>query len=111
MNRVLWLAILLGITTASFAQKYPTVAPNPHKATLEHLRSISEIPVTGWTGHPADIPHPEEVTASTSGWKEIKIDDPWKNPAFWIRNTIEIPQQVHGYDLKGARIQLDFWIA
>ena len=111
MKRLLWLAILLVIATTSFAQKYPTVAPNPHKAALQRLRSITEIPLTGWTGHAADFPHPEDIAASTSGWSDVKVNDPWKNSAYWVRKTIEIPQQVNGYDLKGATVRLDFWIS
>src|SRR3569832_1416656 len=100
MKRSLWLVVLLVIANASFAQKYPTVAPNPHKGALEKLRSITQIPLTGWAGHVADIPHPEENSASSTGWSEVKVDEPWKNPAYWVRKTIEIPQQVNGYDLK-----------
>ncbi len=111
MKRVLWLAILLGIATSSFAQKYPTVAPNPHKAALQRLRSITEMPLTGWTGHAADFPHPEDVATSTSGWTDVKVNEPWKNSAFWVRKTIEIPEQLNGYALKGATIRLDFWIS
>jgi alpha-mannosidase len=111
MKRVLWLVILLVVATASFAQKYPTVAPNPHKAALERLRLITEIPLTGWTGHTADFPHPEDVAASSSGWADVKVNDPWKNSAYWVRKTIEIPQQINGYDLKGATVRLDFWIS
>src|SRR6185369_14378867 len=111
MKRVLWLAILLSVATLSFSQKYPTVAPNPHKAALERLRSITEIPLTGWTGHAADFPHPEDVATSTYGWTDVKVDEPWKNSAFWVRKTVEIPEQGNGYALKGATVRLDFWIS
>ena len=111
MKRLLWLVILLVISTTGFAQKYPTVAPNPHNAALERLRSITEITLTGWTGHAADFPHPEDVAASTTGWSDVKVNGPWKYSAYWVRKTIEIPQQINGYDLKGATVRLDFWIS
>jgi alpha-mannosidase len=110
MKRVYWLVLLLTIAAAAFAQKYPTVAPNPYKATLDRLRSSVEIPVTDWRGHAADFPHPEDVKVNDSGWTPVKLNEPWNNVSYWLRKTIEVPQQFQGYDPKGARLQLDLAI-
>lgn len=112
MKRLSGLVIcLVVLITTGFAQKYPTVAPNPYKPTLDRLRSITEIPVADWRGHTADFPHPEDVNVVGSDWAPVKINEPWNNAAYWLRKTIEVPRQVNGYDLTGARLQLDFWIA
>jgi alpha-mannosidase len=111
MKRAFWLGLLLAITSASFAQKYPTIAPNPYKSTLDRIRSTVDIPVTGWRGHVADFPHPEDVNLDDSSWTAVEVKQLWSAPAYWIRKTVEVPKQFNGYDPKGARLQLDLAIS
>ncbi|HEU5400060.1 MAG TPA: alpha-mannosidase [Terriglobales bacterium] len=110
MKRAFLLCVFLSITCTGFAQKYPTIAPNPYKATLDRIRSAVDVPVTGWRGHVADSPHPEDPDLNDSGWSQVEVKQPWSIPAYWVRKTIEIPQQINGYDPKGSKLQLDFAI-
>lgn len=110
MKRALWLCVILTLTCAGFAQKYPTIAPNPYRTTLDRMRSAVDIPVTGWRGQVADFPHPEDVNLNDSGWSQIEAKQPWSGPAYWLRKTIEVPPQFNGYDPKGARLQLDLYV-
>src|SRR5512146_263091 len=110
MKRAFCLAILLTVASSVLAQKYPTVAANPYKATLERLRSTVQVPVSDWRGHAADLAHPEEAGLNDSDWSPVKVNEPWKKAAYWLRKTVEIPQQFNGYSPKGAKLQLDLYI-
>lgn len=111
MKRSLWIVLLLVVAiSGAFAQAHPTVAPNPYKPVLDRLKSISAVPLPEWRAHAADFPHPEEPALDDSTWASVKVNEPWEIAAQWVRRTLEIPAQVSGYDIKGARIQLDLWM-
>lgn len=111
MKRALGIVFLFSIAFLNVqGQAHPTVAPNPYKPVLDRLKSITHVPMSEWRAHAADFPHPEDPAVNDSGWKTVKVNEPWELPAQWVRRTIEVPPQVNGYGVKGARLQLDLWI-
>ncbi len=92
----------------------PGFTPNPsakpadaYKATLDRLQAITDVPLDEWRSHEADLPHGEEVVIDDAQWKTTKLNEEWKSGGQWLRRTIEVPKQINGYDVSGARIDLD----
>src|SRR6266702_890648 len=116
-NRLLVVLLLaVFVSTLSFAQSaaQPGFTPNPsakpaeaYKATLDRLQSITDVPLNDWRSHEADLPHAEDVTIDEAQWKTTKLNDEWKSGGQWLRRTIEVPADINGYDVRGARIDLD----
>jgi alpha-mannosidase len=104
------------VSTFSFAQSaaQPGFTPNPsakpadaYKDTLDKLQSITDVPLNDWRSHEADLPHGEDVAIDDAQWKTAKLNDEWKSGGQWLRRTIEVPAEINGYDVRGARIDLD----
>ena len=108
MNRTLRLLVVLLFATCSFAQTASTV-PGPYKPVLDRLQSITVIPLPEWQGHAADLAHGEDPALSTSDWTEVKLKQDWQDSR-WLRRSLEVPAQLNGYSLQGARIALDLHV-
>ena len=63
-----------------------------------------------WQTHDADLPHGEDPAINTSDWQPVKLKEDWKGSR-WLRDTVEIPAQLNGYSLQGARISLDLHVS
>jgi alpha-mannosidase len=94
--------------TPSFAQQSEDL-PQNYKTAADQLQSVTVLPVTDWPYHD-DIPHPEDSNLSDSGWPTVNAKQPWTSGSRVLRRWIEIPQKVNGYDITGARIDLDLEI-
>ena len=58
--------------------------------------------------HEGDIPHGEDPNLNDSEWRAAGDASEEPEEAVWYRNWIEIPKTLHGYDLTGACIYLNF---
>ena len=58
------LAVLLVLSVFGFSQNN---SPDPSKATLDHLNSLTHQAESDWRSH-EDVPHPEDPSLNDSGW-------------------------------------------
>src|ERR1019366_7147167 len=93
----------------AFAQS-PSAPPDPYKPVLDRRQSITVIPLLTGQAHAADLPHGEDPAINTSDWQPVKAKEDWKGSR-WLRLTSEVPAQLNGYSLQGARISLDLHVS
>ena len=109
MHRTLRAFVVLLTSSCAFAQTVPAPA-DPYKPVLDRLQSISVIPLPSWQTHAADLPHGEDPTLSTAEWQSVKLKQDWQGSR-WLRLAFEVPAQLNGYGLQGARIALDLHVS
>jgi len=78
------------------------------RTVIEKLSALRELPDGAWKMHSGDLAHGEAVTVDETGWQPIANPGKAPNDAVWFRQTYEVPQTLHGYDLTGARIWFQF---
>jgi hypothetical protein len=108
MNRGLCSLFFLLLSGPTFAQT-PSVPPDPYKPVLDRLQSITVISLETWQAHAADLPHGEDPALTTSDWQSVKLKEDWQGSR-WLRQTFDVPAQLNGYSLQGARISLDLHV-
>src|SRR5256885_2171810 len=92
-------------------------APDPYKATLDRLESLTQQGETEWRFH-ADIPHPEDPRVNDADWGTWTVknvsgpggqnanEEHWNGtPGF--RRWIQIPEKINGYATQGSKVSLD----
>jgi alpha-mannosidase len=99
------LVLALGFAVPCLAQQKETV-PENIKTVTDQLETITVSPVQNWKYH-SDIPHPEDPNVSDADWPALNAKQPWQNGSRVLRRWIEIPQKVNGYDITGARVDLN----
>jgi alpha-mannosidase len=111
---VLFFLVLVPTFIVAQSAAQPGFTPNAsakpvdaYKATLDHLQSITDVPLNDWRTHEADLPHGEDLAIDDAQWKPAKLNEEWKSGGQWLRRTIEIPAEINGYDVRGSRIDLD----
>ena len=109
MHRTLRAFVVLLTSSCAFAQTAPAPA-DPYKPVLDRLQSISVIPLPSWQTHAADLPHGEDPALSTAEWQSVKLKQDWQGSR-WLRLAFEVPAQLNGYGLQGARIALDLHVS
>src|ERR1022692_1682370 len=109
MNHLRCVLFHLLITASAFPQS-PSTPPDPYKPVLDRLQSITTIPLPTWQAHPADLPHGEDPALATSDWQPVKLKEDWKGSR-WLRLPFEVPAQLNGYSLQGARVSLDLHVS
>ena len=109
MNRTRCFLFFLLVSCFTFAQS-PSAPPDPYKPVLDRLQSITAIPLPAWQAHAADLPHGEDPALGISDWQQVKAKVDWKG-SHWLRLTFEVPAQLNGYRLQGARISLDLHVS
>jgi alpha-mannosidase len=82
-----------------------TAAPAAWKPVLDRLQSITVLALPEWRSH-ADVPHPEAAAPEDSGWRVVKTGERWKGSRV-LRRSIETPEKISGYEIRGARVKLD----
>jgi alpha-mannosidase len=103
------LSLCLFLTTAfSFSADtaQATASPDPYKPVLDRLESFTVVPVPDWRFH-ADVPHPEDPSLDDSSWEVVKPNEEWSTGSRVLRRTIEIPEKLNGYSLRGATVLLN----
>jgi alpha-mannosidase len=86
-----------------------TLSP-PARQVIEALSQLNSIPVRDWRFHMGDLAHGEAVDLNDYSWPVIQT--PYQsttNDIVWARTWIEIPRDLHGYDLTGSRIWIRSW--
>ncbi len=88
----------------NFAQT--TEPKDPYKPLLDRLESILTLPLPEWRYH-ADLAHPEDPLLSDADWPTMKVHEEWKTGSRVLRGSIEIPEKINGYAVRGSRIKLE----
>ena len=78
------------------------------RAAIDRLTELRELPDGQWKTHPGDLAHGETANLDESGWTVIAPKSKLPNGSAWFRQTYEVPQTLHGYDLTGSRIWFQF---
>jgi alpha-mannosidase len=78
------------------------------RAVIDRLASLGELPAGTWKMHSGDLTHGESINLDESGWQAIASGEKAPTDAVWFRQTYQIPETLHGYDLSGARIWFQF---
>ncbi|MGA3213357.1 MAG: glycoside hydrolase family 38 C-terminal domain-containing protein, partial [Terriglobales bacterium] len=104
-------AVILSIAVSCLAQSAgPKAADDPYKPVLDRMHAITTISLPDWRVHDSNLPHGEDTNISDSGWETVRINDKWTSGSRWLRHTLEVPEQLNGYDLRGARLDLDLFL-
>jgi alpha-mannosidase len=78
------------------------------EGVMRALHSLTNLPAEEWRFHPGDVPHGEAVSLDDSGWQVVRPNTKAPNDAVWYRRVIEVPKNLNGYDLTGAKIWFQF---
>ncbi len=108
------LLLCLIFTFPSFCQSN---SPDPDKATLDRLESLTQKGETEWRFH-ADIPHPEDPRVNDTDWGTWTVKNvsgpggQHANEEHWMgtrifRRSIQIPEKINGYAIQGSKVSLD----
>ncbi len=101
-------AVLLLVISFASAQT-PNQPPDPYKPVLDRLQAITVIPVQDWKHH-VDVAHPEDVNLNDSDWPVLPFNKIYNDGPQDLRQIIEIPASLKGYDLRGAKVALELRI-
>ncbi len=82
------------------------------QAVIARLHKLGELPpgLKDWRYHAGNVPDGQSVGLDDSSWQ--KIQTPYRtNTAgvVWLRQWIEVPKTLDGYDLTGTRIWIRGW--
>ena len=109
MKRSLPVLAVVLFACRAFAQS-PSAPADPYKPVLDRLQSITVIPLATWQAHAADLPHGEDPALTVSDWQHVKLKEDWQGSR-WLRQTFDVPAQLNGYNLQGARVSLDLHVS
>jgi alpha-mannosidase len=101
----LFVAVIFALFAAAQENAQTPAAPDPYKPTLDHLESLTELPLADWRIH-SDVSHPEDPAVDDSSWEVVQIGSKWTG-ARVLRRWIEIPEMLNGYAVQGAHVKLD----
>lgn len=113
---VLFLTVAIFTCTApGFSQASAT--PDPYKATLDRLQSLTSLGETEWRVH-ADVPHPEDPGLNDSDWSVLTVKNVSgpggsnANGEHWagtrvFRRWVQIPEKINGYATQGSPVRID----
>ena len=113
---LLAILVVFGATfvTAAVAQDAEQIRPiveklpQPSRDVIDRLTQLRELPDRQWKMHAVDLAHGEAVDLDESGWQTIAPRSDTSKDAVWFRQTFEVPQTLHGYDLTNSRIWFQF---
>jgi alpha-mannosidase len=106
---VLFLACLFGRvkangqTASQAAEIVKSLSASSH-AVVDRMTQLNRLPADAWQYHAGDLAHGEAPDLDDRSWQVIKEKTETSQEAVWFRRWIEVPQNLHGYDLTGARI-------
>ena len=86
--------------------------PDSERAVIARLENLSHLPPGVWHYHVGDLAHAEDPSVDDSSWPVAKPDSTYPEQALWFREWVEVPKNLDGYDLTGARIWFRFeaWV-
>jgi alpha-mannosidase len=109
-TKILIASLLLPLLAVAQSDQTP---PDPYKQTLDHLESLVTQSLPDWRIH-SDVAHPEDPSVSDSDWQTISPNLSYDDnaPNHWkgarvLRRWVEIPENIQGYSIRGARVKLD----
>ncbi len=116
MSRQPWVVATIGflLSSTAWAQSSPQIdaatkwLPAQALQVIAKLGELNRIPDGQWRVHPGDLPHGENPNLDDSAWPIAKPGSEYSEDAVWFRQWIEIPKNLNGYDLTGARVWLRF---
>lgn len=76
------------------------------QSVIGRLSELNRLPADEWRIHVGDLTHGESVDLDDSSWPQVKAGYKGTEEAMWFRRWIEVPKDLHGYDLSGSRIWL-----
>ena len=94
-------------------QEFDTALNKLAPATQSVVKSLSpldRLPAPQWRTHIADMAHGEALELDDSTWEMAHMPGQMSREAMWYRAWIEVPKDVHGYDVTGARIWFSFHV-
>ena len=77
------------------------------RAVLDRLNLLRELPDGTWKMHTGNLAHGEALHVDESDWQTIAHGKAPKE-SLWFRQTYQVPENLHGYDLTGTRIWFQF---
>src|SRR4051812_28390177 len=77
---------------------------------IKGLSQLDRLPAPQWRTHVADMPHGEALELDDSSWQIATLPTQGPRDAIWYRAWIEVPKDVHGYDVTGSRIWFSFHV-
>ena len=80
------------------------------QSTVNRLGSLGQLPAGTWKMHAGDVAHGEDANLDDSSWPIVNVGERAPNDAIWLRQTVQVPQTLNGYDLTGARIWFEIHI-
>jgi len=75
---------------------------------VARLGELHELRADDWRIHAGDLAHGESPELDDSSWQVVRAGAVVAPEAVWFRRWIEVPQDLHGYDLTGSRIWFSF---
>lgn len=92
-----------GYVGQQWQEKYPVA--------INRLDAMTVLPIRDWRFHDADIPHGEDPSLNDLAWQTVSLDYSARRANSgvdrgWYRTTVEIPSNVGGKDITGARLKL-----
>ncbi len=100
--------LLLAFLAGALAAQSQPAAPGPGQAVFERLEAITTLPLRAWRFHAGDIGYGGALNLDDSAWPVMKLGERWSTGPAWFRTVVELPAQLSGYDIRGARLRLDF---
>jgi len=92
----------------SEAERAAAFLPAESRAVVGWLLSLVQLPAGTWKMHSGDLAHGEAVNLDDSIWLNMVVGALVPTDAVWFRQTFQVPDTLHGYDLTGARIWFQF---
>ncbi len=94
--------------TADQAAQVTKALDSNTQAVVARLSQLNLLPAEEWRFHAGDLAHGESTDLDDAAWQSVKAHFVAGQEAEWFRRWVEVPQNLHGYDLTGARIWFDF---
>jgi alpha-mannosidase len=82
--------------------------PTHTQAVIPQLFALDWLEQPQWKMHTANLPHGETVDLDDSAWEAVKTPSQAPADALWYRAWIEVPKNVSGDGITGARIFFHF---
>jgi alpha-mannosidase len=95
-------------TPEQLAEATKSLSPQSQDV-MKRVADLSVFPVPAWKTHNGNLPHGEDPKLDDSTWQPLTPD--FVSPAeesTWFRAWVEIPKNLHGYDLTGSKIWFQF---
>ena len=117
MKRSALFVMVLTLMNPTLGVSQRSSIPDPYKATLDRLQSLSSQAEAEWRFH-ADIPHPEDPGLSDADWGLLTVknrsqpggvngdEERWAGTRVF-RRWVQVPERINGYPTQGSRVLLD----